>query len=483
MNKYFNFGAVGLVAGVLLGSFVSWGWSLVGLFLIIAVGLVVLDKKYLGVGLICLGLTLGLGRVYVVPQASSELVSKVGEQVEFTGVLVNESDVRDTQIRLTIQPAGFKNKIIAVAPAYGDYKYGDELKVNGTLEWPKNFITDTGKVFNYQKYLEKDGVFFLINKAEVEKIGEGNGHKVVASLLNTKLWFVSRLNKLLPEPESSLLAGLVVGEKQALGTEWNERFRTVGLSHIVVLSGYNLSVVAENILRVAGLLLTKNLSLLAGAGGIIAFALMVGGGATVFRASLMALIALLARATGRVYQATIALVVAGVIMLLWNPLVLRYDLGFQLSFLATLGVIHGPPLLAPYFYKLTDRWGVKEILLTTISAQIIVLPWILYTTGNLSLIALPANILVLPVIPLTMLFGFLTTFISPLAFISHLLLYYILLVVKVLSSIPLAAIIIKQFPLTLTIICYVVIGYWFYHQNKKPAPQTGGADQYHTSSG
>ncbi|MDO8183557.1 MAG: ComEC/Rec2 family competence protein [bacterium] len=467
---YFNFLALGLVLGILLGTFVEWGWGLILLPVVVGVGLLFLDKqKYILISLICFGLTLGLTRIYLVPQASDELVNKVGEKVEFTGILVAEPDRRDTQIRLTVRPNGFKDKVLVVAPTYGSYKYGDELKITGKLEWPESFETEAGKIFDYQKYLAKDGIFFIVNFSEIERIGGDEGNTVIASLFSLKSWFVGRLEKLLPEPESSLLAGLVVGEKQALGKEWNDRFRTVGLSHIVVLSGYNLSIVAKYILIIAGLFLSKNLSLLAGAGGIVAFAIMVGGGATVLRASVMALIALLARATGRLYQATIALIMAGVLMLLWNPQVLVYDLGFQLSFLATLGVIHGPVLLAPYFSKLTDRWGVKDILLTTLSAQIIVLPWILYTTGNLSLVALPANLLVLPVIPATMLFGFLTTFISPLAFIAHLLLAYILLVVKILAIFPLAATTIKTFPLILVFICYLLIFYWAYRLNKKPA--------------
>ncbi len=458
------------MAGVWLGSFVNWGFSVVGLVVVMGAGLILLNKKYLVISLIFFGLAIGLGRVYVVPQASGELADKVNQKVELTGILLAEPDVRDSQIRLTVRPKGFKDRVLVVAPMYGDYKYGDELKVRGTLKWPENFETESGKVFNYQKYLEKDGIFFLLEFAEVERVGESKGNKVIESLLNIKLWFVERFSKLLPEPESSLLAGLVVGEKQGLGKEWNDNFRTVGLSHIVVLSGYNLSVVAENILKITGLLLSKNLSLIAGAVGIIAFALAVGGGATVLRASLMALIALLARATGRLYQATVALAVAGVLMLLWNPLVLVHDLGFQLSFLATLGVIHGPVLFTPYFHKITDRWGVKEVLLTTLSAQIIVLPWILYTTGNLSLVALPANLLVLPLIPLTMLFGFLTAFLAPFAFISHLLLAYVLLIVKILAALPLAAVVVKQFPLFLVIISYLLIAYFVYWQNKKPAP-------------
>ena len=475
VNQYFNFLILGSVVGILLGSFINWGLSLVGLFLLIAVGLIVLNKKYLSVGLICLGLALGLTRMALVSGPGANLAQSAGEEVSFNATVVAEPDYRDAQTKLTVRPDGFNDKILINAPPYESYQYGARLAATGTLAWPKSFTTDNGRTFNYQKYLAKDGVFFTLERPVISALPSTGGSAVLKSLFKLKAWFTGRLQILLPEPESSLMAGLLVGEQQSLGDEWNNRFRAAGLSHIVVLSGYNLSVVAENVLRLANLFLARNLSLFTGAVGIIAFAAMAGGGAAVVRAALMALIALLARYTGRVYQATLALVAAGLVMILWNPLTLRYDLGFQLSFLATLGVIHGPPLLAPYFHKLTDRFGLKEVLLTTLSAQIIVLPWILYTTGNLSLIALPANLLVLPAVPVTMLVGFLTVFISPLAFVTHFLLAYILLIVKLAASLPGAAFIINQFPLGLTVICYVSIFYWTYVKNKKPAPQKGGA--------
>jgi competence protein ComEC len=475
--RYFNFLILGLVAGVWLGSFIDWGWGLILLPLVIGLGLLFLNKnKYALVSVICLGLTLGLLRIYLTPQPSSELVERVGSQVEFNGTITDEPDRRDNQTRLTVRPDGFTDQVLVVADPYGSYHYGDRFAFTGTLNWPKDFETEAGKIFAYKKYLAKDNIFWVLDRPQLTALPEQGGNLIIKELFKIKTSFVNRLNQLLPEPESSLAAGLLAGEKQALGKEWSDRFRTVGLSHIIVLSGYNLSVVAENILRLAGLILSKNLSLLAGALGIITFGLMVGGGATVLRASIMALIALLARATGRQYQATIALLVAGALMLMWNPKILVYDLGFQLSFLATLGVIYGPVLLAPYFYRVPERGGLRETLLTTISAQIIVLPWILYSTGNLSLIALPANLLVLPVIPLTMLFGFLSVFIAPLAFIAHLFLKYILVVVKIFSLLPLAAVTIKTFPLILVFICYAGIFYFAYRQNKiTPSLASDGA--------
>ncbi len=404
-------------------------------------------------------------RIYFLPAPDPELVAQVEHKVTFSGLITDEPDYRDTSTLLTVQPGNAVAKVLITAPPYGNYAYGDELKVTGTLKLPENFATENGAEFNYQKYLEKDGIFFVMSRPGLTVTAHQQGNPILEFLFKIKLGLVGKFNQLLPEPESSLLAGLVIGEKQGLGEEWNNRFRTAGLSHIVVLSGYNLSIVAENLLRLVGWFLPRTVSLATGAVGIIIFAAMVGGGATVLRASLMALIALLARATGRAYQATIALVAAGALMLLFNPLLLLYDLGFQLSFLATFGVIHGPPLLAPYFRRVPEKfWGlaIREIILTTISAQIIVLPLILYSTGNFSLVALPANLLVLSFIPITMLAGFLSAligFISPLlawpiTLLAHLLLAYILLVVKIVSSLPFAAVILPPFPLVLMFILY-----------------------------
>ena len=185
-----------------------------------------------------------------------------------------------------------------------------------------------------------------------------------------------------------------------------------------------------------------------GGGSIILFSIMTGAGATVVRASLMALLALLARATGRIYEITLALLFAGFAMLLYNPKILIFDPSFQLSFLATLGLIHLSPLLEKHLKFLPKTFGLRDIVSATLATQILVLPLLLYMMGKFSIVSLPVNLLVLPFIPLTMLFGFLagtTGFIStilsfPFAFIAHLFLWYELKVVKIASAIPFASI-------------------------------------------
>src|SRR5690606_5955202 len=140
--------------------------------------------------------------------------------------------------------------------------------------------------------------------------------------------------------------------------------------------------------------------LLFGAVGIILFAIMVGGGATVVRASIMALLSLIARATGRLYEVTIALIVAGFIMVLWSPRVLVFDPSFQLSFLATLGLIHATPLFERWLRMIPEYFSLRTIISATLGTQLFVLPLLLFMTGVFPMYSPLANALVLPAVPI-----------------------------------------------------------------------------------
>ena len=177
----------------------------------------------------------------------------------------------------------------------------------------------------------------------------------------------------------------------------------------------------------------------------------------------MATLALVARATGRNYDVARALVLAGVFMIVLNPLVLAYDVSFQLSFIATIAVIFLAPRIEKYFLWVTERFQLRDIITVTSAAYIFVFPFILYKMGNLSLVAFPANILILPFIPFTMLLGFLTGFAGviwyilavPFGFISYLFLHYELGVISFFSHVPFAAFSIPNFPLWITLLIYI----------------------------
>jgi competence protein ComEC len=201
--------------------------------------------------------------------------------------------------------------------------------------------------------------------------------------------------------------------------------------------------------------------------------LMAGGGATIVRAGIMAFIALYARITGRNYLAGRALIIAGLVMFAYDPRVIT-DMSFQLSFLATFGILFITPKVLNWFSFVTMRFGFRENLSTTISATIVVLPILLYSTGILSIVSIPTNILVLPLIPFAMLFTFLSgvfgmvsVFIAiPFGFFAENTLALILFLINKSASFSFASVSFVSFPLFLTIILYGLILYWAFKLNK-----------------
>jgi len=355
---------------------------------------------------------------------------------------------------------------------YPRFEFGDQVSFKGKLLKPMNFFDkdDPGRSFDYEGYLAKSDIFYEIKSAQMwfvdkslaDHLGGHDGDTVITIqrswhenflyrlkyvLYSLKRRFVSNLEKTLGEPHSALASGLVVGEKAALGNDLLDVFRTVGLIHIVVLSGYNITIVGVAIGKVLSFL-PRVWKILTGGVGIVLFGILVGGGATVVRSCFMASVAVSADIIRRDYNVMRALIFVGLIMLIQNPMILLHDPSFQLSFLATMGlVLLGRPIEERLEF-VTEKFGLRGIIAATLSTQIFVSPYILYMMGDLSLVGILANIVVLPVIPITMLFVFVTgatgmislSLAQVFAWVSHLLLSYELFIVQLFAKIPLASI-------------------------------------------
>ncbi|TSC83498.1 MAG: hypothetical protein G01um101417_549 [Parcubacteria group bacterium Gr01-1014_17] len=388
----------------------------------------------------------------------------IGQSVSLEGLVISEPDERESVTRFIV--AVEKTKILVTAGREPKYAYGDRLAISGKLEKPRNFTDETTlREVDYVSHLAKDGIYYEIFKPKVEVLAHGEGNLVVEKLFAFKQAFIRNINALIPEPHAALLGGLVVGAKQSLGKKLLDDFRTVGVIHIVVLSGYNITIIAYFIEWLFSRL-RKNLRLAVAAGAMILFALMVGASATVVRATIMALLVILARSTGRIYAVTRALLIAGFFMLLHNPKILVFDVSFQLSFLATVGLIYFSPLIEPKVKWITERWGMRQIVVATIATQLFVLPFLLYKTGILSLVSLPVNLLILTAIPATMLLGFMAGIAGfawnmlalPFAYGAYALLAYELAVVEWFARLPFAAIALTSFPLWLVVAWYAGYG-------------------------
>jgi competence protein ComEC len=461
----------GFVLGVLWRSFIFTDFyinlliGVVSLALFLFFYLVSKNKWGIIFSIFLLMFSFGVFRFHISDKSAPEnFESKVDVKSDFAGEIIDEPDIRETNQKLTVEVNESNNKteILLTTGLDENYKYGDSINFRGKLEKPENFETDYGKEFDYVNYLRKDGIFYIMSYPSIEVVDSGGGSIVKRTLFSAKEKFLEKMNLEIPEPESLLMGGLILGEKSSFSQALRQSFVNTGTIHIVALSGYNVTIVAEWIMKMLAFL-PRNIAFGGGILGIILFVIMAGGQSTAVRAGIMASLALIARATGRTYDVGRGLILAGVVMILINPFVLVYDVSFQLSFIATVAVIFLAPRIEHYFAFIKWKW-LRDIVAVTFSAYIFVLPFILYKMGNLSLIALPANFLVLPFIPLTMILGFITGFAGliffplslPFGYLSYFLLHYELAVVSFFSNIPFAAIVLPNFPLTLTLAIYAI---------------------------
>jgi len=479
----------GFLFGVFVGSLVLQIITSIFVFLILSI-IFFFYKNYtinehknilVGVSIFLLGITFGLTRMYFSDiHNDSKLMSYVGEKVLAVGVIVSEPDIRESSARYYVRvdkvvgdSKKFGEKVLVIVPTYPEFSYGDKVQMSLSLLEPPEIEND-GRVFDYKNYLRVRGVWLTSNFSNITFLESGHGNFIKEKLFFIKRSFVNAINRVLPEPESSLLGGLLLGSKQSLGKELLQDFQKTGVSHIVVLSGYNIAIVANSIILFFKFL-PKNFAFGFGVVGIILFALLSGGGASVWRASIMVLVALFAKHSNRDYNAGKILGFTIFVMLFPNPLLLVFDPSFQLSVLATIGLVFVSPVISPYLTRVPEKFGLREIVSTTLSTQVTVLPLLLYSTGLLSLVSLPVNILVLVTIPFAMLFGFLTglfglvsfylSFIP--AFFTYGFLWYELKVIEFGGGLPFASVGLPTFSPFVLFLVYTIIFYGLYYLKTK----------------
>ncbi len=324
--------------------------------------------------------------------------------------IVKEPEISDTMQNLTVAPENNKvQKILVSASAYQKFSYGEKLQVSCQLGPPKNISPD----FDYRMYLAAKGIYYQCQKPKIEKLNQSGGNKFYASLIGMKNNFGDNINQFIPAPEAGLLIGLILGGSHQLGKDIQAEFSRTGLSHITAVSGYNVTIIAEY-LMILGIAigLWRRQAFWFAAIGIILFVIVTGLSASATRAGVMGILLIWAMKNGRLANSENAIIFSADVMLFSNPLLLRYDVGFQLSFLATLGIIYIYPIFNNYLVKKNKVFGLSEILFLTLSAQVFVLPIILFNFNQLSIISPLANLLILPFLPLTMLLGFLAAVIG-----------------------------------------------------------------------
>lgn len=345
------------------------------------------------------------------------------QTVELVGIIQHEPDERDgytnlylTVERLTVdnQPHAVQGVVLVRAARYPAWAYGDRLQLRGRLETPPIFAD-----FSYRDYLARQGVHSLMRRPRIDRLADHQGHPFWATLFTFKRHAAATINQILAEPYAALLNGILLGIETNIPRELYEQFNRTGTSHIIVISGSNISFIAGLLLltgqRIFGRAYAPPIAII----GIVIYTLLVGADSAVSRAAVMGSMWVLAIWVGRPGAALNALFASGLLLTLIDPLTLG-DVGFQLSFMATLGLIVLVPPLQQRFVRQLRRLLNKnelgltmavlnDLLIITLAAQLITAPLMMYHFGQLSLVSLITNLLILSAQPFVMTLGGLAT--------------------------------------------------------------------------
>jgi len=465
----FYFWTISFLVGVVIG--LLGGGSLDALFWIGLTGvplIILIPKSWITTSFCCFLIMTGVWRgqsfeIMRLPFQENELV-------KITGVVQSLSEAKGDNRRYRI------GDLIAQSPTSGlttnhhdlylyvpyvkSIPYGSTINLTTQVQAIEPFLTETGRMFLYDHFLETRGVIGSIRYPKSLWVDESVIRKK-SFLVSIKKRFVERINKLFSFPNAPLLSGVLLGVVDTLGEKRLDDFRIAGLIHIVVLSGSNIAIIIEAVRR--SLPLRRHLSILAAGGFIFMFVMMVGPEASIVRAALMAYISLIAQASYSHYSVYRSLWMTIVGMVAWSPGIILYDPSFILSALATIGMVYINPVFERKFSRIPEKFEMRFIMASTCATYIAVLPYITYSMGKVSIVSLGVNLITLPLVPWIMLGGFAATCVSflnegvsrPLVLITEILLKYIQKVVEIFAGLPLAEV---SFNITLWIMLGGYVG-------------------------
>ncbi|HUS71268.1 MAG TPA: DNA internalization-related competence protein ComEC/Rec2 [Anaerolineae bacterium] len=380
-------------------------------------------------------------------------------EVTVVGIVAEEPDVRDRYVNLKVsasyletegQRHGVKGLVLVQTARHPSYAYGDELQIDGRLETPPEL-----EDFSYRDYLARQGIHSMMRYGRITVLSQGHGDPFHRTIYALKGHLQETIARLFPEPSASLLTGILLGVETGIPRSLLEDFNATSTTHIIAISGFNIAIVGGAIglltRRFLGIYRSALVSVLA----IAVYTVLVGADAAVVRAAVMGTLSLIAIIAGRQTYALASLAAAAFVMTLWNPLLL-WDVGFELSFAATLGLVVLVRPMEEGFRALLSRLQseeraasivrlLSEPLLITAAAQLAVWPITLYYFHRLSLVSPLTNFLIIPAQPAVMIVGGLATLLGalrpllgqPVAWVAWLFLAYTIGIVELTARLPL----------------------------------------------
>ncbi len=439
------------------------------------------DSTFLPLNLFIIGFALGGLRFAFVPVSSDVAQYNNIGGLTIEGVVVAEPDVRDTRIDLQVQAdtviriggtAPTSGLVLVQAPLTASVHYGDRIAATGILTIPA--ASDT---FSYADYLARIGVYSVMRNTAVEIVSSGYGDPIYTALLDLKDQARQHIAASMPEPNAGLLTGILLGDARGLPPEVSNAFSRVGAAHIIAISGFNMAVLSGVIM---GLLkrfhVRPGWAALIGLSVIAIYTLFVGATPSVLRAAVMSSMLVLGALIRRKTYVPASLAFVAILLSALNPTLL-WDVGFQLSLFATIGLsLFATPfsqrftvLLARLFPRRTAvilSDFLAEPIVVSIAAQITTLPLIILYFGRLSLVSLLVNLLVIPVQSVLLILGLAATIVSfaipflaqILYWLDLLLLSWTLAVVRLFARLPFADVGFQISPRLILLFYLVLLG-------------------------
>jgi competence protein ComEC len=332
-----------------------------------------------------------------------------GEEVRFRAVIDDEPQPRATSIayRLEVRSAWSNGRwheasgaVLMTVPQFPEYEYGDLLDLRGELTTPP-VLED----FDYRAYLAQQGIGSLAEYPSVRVVAHDQGNLTKSTIIDLRSDLSTSLQQALPEPEASLSAGILLGARSALPRELRDDMDATGTSHLVAVSGQNITLLAAAVIAAFAWLLGRRSACWLALAAVLAYAAFVGAEASVIRAAIMGAVFILSIAFGRQNSGWVALLLAATIMTALDPQIV-HDISFQLSFAAVLGlVLLANPLRermdaaldnAPSIRDFPITRPASELLAMSIASILFTLPITAVNFHQVSIVAPVTNLLVVP---------------------------------------------------------------------------------------
>ena len=431
------------IAGIILASLLSlpsWAWILISAaFFLLFVILRSLSSRLTPYAsrfilhplFILLPATLFLGSAYYQfrqPNIDAFHIAFYNDrnyELLITGSLSKPPDYRDsyTNLKLKVESVDtgsgdmpVSGEILVRVAENEEYEYGERVRVRGQLKTPPE-----NEEFSYRDYLARSGVYSYMTTAEVTRLPGNDGNILFIPIFKLKARLLENTYRIFQDPEASLFAGILFGVDTGLPRKLQNAFKNTGTAHIIAISGFNIAIIAGLFFSISKQIFSERLGAVISVLMVFLYAFLVGGDAAVLRAAIMGSLSLFARQVGRKNAGINTLAIVALIMAFINPLVL-WDIGFQLSFFATLGLILYAEPFSNYTANLISRFSkqdnsaivkiLNENVILTLAAQVMTIPLMAYYFNRISLISFIANPFILPVQPAVMILGGAAVFVS-----------------------------------------------------------------------